>query len=347
MRGKDEAYRSVPLILEKYRKDISNSIRGEITDKNLFVYDMLRYCLGWGDTKGNQIEGEMGKSLRPSLCMFACECAGRSSESVLNAAASIELIHNFSLIHDEIQDLDETRHHRPTLWAVWGKPKALVAGDVLRVIADMAILDTNGSDSYKLLESMFMLTEACLEMIEGQYMDIYFESKPYINLDEYMEMISRKTGALIRCSLTIGALLGGMNKRDVLSFRKSGRALGYTFQIRDDILGIWGNADLTGKPVGADIRRKKKSLPILHAISESTGTSNKILLDIFAKDDIGDYEVETVLTIMDETRTYIYSQDLACEYRDKALEAVMDIPLDSIQRDSFSELVYFLAERKF
>ena len=345
--GNDMAYSSVPLILEKYRKDISDAIKGDVTDRNLFVYDMLRYCLGWGDTKGNPIEGEMGKSLRPSLCMFACECAGRSPESVLNAAASIELIHNFSLIHDEIQDLDETRHHRPTLWAVWGKPKALIAGDVLRVIADMAILDQNHFDNYKLLESMSMLTEACLEMIEGQYMDIHFESKPYIKLDEYMKMISRKTGALIRCSLTMGSLLGGMNKQDVSSFRESGQALGYTFQIRDDILGIWGDSELTGKPVGADIRRKKKSLPILHAITESSGASNKILLDIFAKDHIEDLEVETVLTIMDETRTYTYSQDLACEYRDRALDAVASTPLDSIQRDRFSELVYFLAQRRF
>ena len=130
-------------------------------------------------------------------------------------------------------------------------------------------------------------------------------------LDEYMSMISRKTGALIRCSLTIGSLLGGMSKEDVSSFRESGQALGYTFQIRDDILGIWGDSELTGKPVGADIRRKKKSLPILHAISESTGASNRTLLDIFTKDNIGDFDVETVLTIMDETKTYMYSQDLA------------------------------------
>ena len=347
MMGEDKTYGPVPLILEKYRNDISDAIKDEITDTKLFVYDMLRYCLGWGDVKGNPIEGEMGKSLRPSLCMFACECAGRSPERVLNAAASIELIHNFSLIHDEIQDLDETRHHRPTLWTVWGKPKALIAGDVLRVIADMAILDENQVDGYKSLEGMAMLTEACLEMIEGQYMDIYFESKPYIMLDEYMSMISRKTGALIRCSLSIGSLLGGMNKRGVSSFREAGQALGYTFQIRDDILGIWGDSELTGKPVGADIRRKKKSLPILHAISESTGVSNRTLLDIFTKDAIGEFDVETVLTIMDETKTYMYSQDLACEYRDNALDALRPTPLDSVQRDRFSELVYFLAQRKF
>ena len=102
MMGEDKTYGPVPLILEKYRNDISDAIKDEITDTKLFVYDMLRYCMGWGDVKGNPIEGEMGKSLRPSLCMFACECAGRSPKRVLNAAASIELIHNFSLIHDEI-----------------------------------------------------------------------------------------------------------------------------------------------------------------------------------------------------------------------------------------------------
>ena len=275
-----------PTILEKYRTRVENYLYTVSSVGDPRIGDAIKYHFGWLDQYGNSGSSMQGKGVRSSLCMFACECAGRSPEIVLNAAASIELIHNFSLVHDEIQDLDETRHHRPTLWAVWGKPKALIAGDVLRVLADMAILDENQVDSYKSLEAMSMLTEACLEMIEGQYMDIYFESRPYIMLDEYMSMISRKTGALIRCSLTIGSLLGGMSKEDVSSFRESGQALGYTFQIRDDILGIWGDSELTGKPVGADIRRKKKSLPILHAISESTGASNRTLLDIFTKDNI-------------------------------------------------------------
>ena len=173
-----------------------------------------RYCMGWSDKDGRPVNGVMGKSLRPSLCLFACEAVGGHMKNALPAAASLELIHNFSLIHDEIEDFDETRHHRPTLWALWGINKALVAGNVLRILADRSMemmRNDEGKDTERILKGVELLTEACLEMIEGQYMDISFEGRIDITLDQYMAMIARKTGALIRCSLHLGAVMGTEN----------------------------------------------------------------------------------------------------------------------------------------
>ena len=201
-------------MLVRYRDIIVTTLKERLSQDFLPVYDMLRYCMGWSDKDGNPVNGAMGKSLRPSLCLFACEAVGGQIRHALPAAASLELIHNFSLIHDEIEDFDETRHHRPTLWTLWGINKALVAGNVLRIVADRSMemmkID-EGKDAERVVKGVELLTEACLEMIEGQYMDISFEGRIDITLDQYMAMISRKTGALIRCSLQLGAAMGTEN----------------------------------------------------------------------------------------------------------------------------------------
>ena len=178
-------------MLVRYRDIIVSTLRERLSQDFLPVYDMLRYCMGWSDKDGNPVNGAMGKSLRPSLCLFACEAVGGQIRHALPAAASLELIHNFSLIHDEIEDFDETRHHRPTLWTLWGINKALVAGNVLRIVADrsMEMMKINeGKDAARVVKGVELLTEACLEMIEGQYMDISFEGRIDITLDQYMAM---------------------------------------------------------------------------------------------------------------------------------------------------------------
>ena len=341
------ASEEVPEVLTKYRELVDGSLKKCLSSDSLFVYDMLRYCMGWADNSGEPIQGTTGKALRPSLCLFACEAAGGRLRDAIPVASSIELIHNFSLVHDEIQDFDETRHHRPTLWAVWGIPRALVAGNVLRIIADISVEGLRTSNRAKPIESVSLLAQACLEMIEGQYMDISYEGRIDISLDQYMAMISRKTGALIRCSLQIGAELGNVEESVVNVFKESGRALGYTFQIRDDILGIWGSETITGKPVGADIRRKKNSLPVVHAMSECSETERKALLDVFSRKEMGDSEVELVLDIMESNHTLKFAQELADKYCENALDIMESAPLNNRTKKDFSELAYFLAQRKF
>ena len=306
--------------------------------------------MGWSDKDGNPVDGVMGKSLRPSLCLFACEAVGGHIRHALPAAASLELIHNFSLIHDEIEDFDETRHHRPTLWALWGINKALVAGNVLRILADrsMEMMQSDESrDAERVVKGVELLTEACLDMIEGQYMDISFEGRIDITLDQYLAMISRKTGALIRCSLELGAVMGTENLATLEILRKAGMSLGFVFQIRDDILGIWGEEESTGKPVGVDILRKKNSLPIVHAMDQADKKGRELLREIYSLDHLEDQEVKAVLKIMEEAGTRAYAQALAHEHEKKALNLFSQAMLpDSFQFD-FGVLARFLAVRQY
>ena len=300
----------LPGLFLRYRPEIGAALREALTPPEsskdaLAVYHMLRYYMGWADTEGNPIVATEGKYLRPTLCLFACQATGGSLEQAMPAAVALELIHNFSLIHDDIQDQDETRHHRKTLWALRGVPKALVAGNVLRVVADSSLeeLVRRGVDAETALGVASLLTEAYLEMIEGQYLDLSFEGQPDLGMQDYLDMIARKTGALIRCAFTMGALIGSGDSATANAFRASGKALGFIFQVRDDVLGVWGDEQATGKPVGADIRRKKNSFPVVHAMSQARGTEKKALLNIYKHDEVAENDVDRVLQIMEKTET--------------------------------------------
>ena len=338
----------LPDVFHRYKSTISSALRKSLDTENLAVYRMLRYSMGWSDVQGNPRVATEGKALRPTLCLFACEAAGGPVRKALPAAVSLELIHNFSLIHDDIQDRDETRHHRPTIWAVWGEPRALVAGNTLRAIADMSLwrLVDEGVTFHEALKIVALLTEAYLEMIEGQYLDISYEGRPDISIAEYLNMISKKTGALIRCALNLGALIGTRDDSTVRAFHDCGRSLGYVFQIRDDVLGIWGDEEATGKPVQADIRRKKNTLPIVYAMSQARGKDNQTLLDIYHGATVGDREVASVLDIMERVGAQEYAQNLAAEHHHQALEALSSVELAPEIRRNMEDLAQFLLVRR-
>ena len=264
------------------------------------------------------------------------------------AAAAMELIHNFSLIHDDIQDGDETRHHRKTLWAIWGIPKALVAGNVLRIVADSTLddLQSAGVPTGRALPVIEQLTQAYLEMIEGQYLDISFEGQSEVGLKQYLDMIARKTGALIRCSFTMGALIGSQDIGDANAFRESGRALGFLFQVRDDILGIWGEEESTGKPVGADIRRKKNAFPAVYAMSQAQGEDKRHLLGIYRKGELSDADVEDVLHIMDALKVREHAHALAVEEAEAAMDALAAVEMERRARREYENLLEFLLHRE-
>lgn len=331
----------------EYRGAIGASLRDALCG-SLPVYDMLRYYMGWADVNGEPRAATEGKYLRPTLCLFACDATGGALRQAMPAAVALELIHNFSLIHDDIQDKDETRHHRKTLWAVWGVPKALVAGNILRITADAALesLRAQGLERRRILPVVNQLTQAYLEMIEGQYLDISFEGQRDVGLNRYLDMIARKTGALIRCSFTIGALIGSDDPAAAAAFRESGKALGFIFQVRDDILGVWGDEASTGKPVGADIRRKKNSFPVVYAMSEAKGAAKRRLIEIYRKDEPGDADVADVLQILDGVNTRGYAHALAAEHGEIALNALSSVELGAQTLDAVEDLIEFLLVRE-
>ena len=341
--------RPVPLppMIDRYGESIQNALRSELSQSHSFVYDMLRYYMGWADETGAPISATTGKAVRPTLCLFGCEAVGGTVSQAIPAAVALEFIHNFSLVHDDIQDEDETRHGRKTIWAIWGKPKALVSGNVLRIVADSALhgLPSAGVDSSRAVIAADLLIESHLEMIEGQYLDIYFEGRQDIGMSDYRRMISRKTGALLRCSLNLGAAVGTDNAETVAAFRECGRALGYVFQIRDDVLGVWGEEDITGKPVGADIRRKKNSYPVVYAMENADESDSKQLSGIYEKKDLDETDVSSVLEIMERVGVQEQASTEVSGWADMAMEAIAPIELSPSARQEIEDFTHFLMVR--
>lgn len=312
-------------------------------------YGLLRYHLGWVDQFGKPAHTPVsqGKALRPTLCLFACEALAEDPTRALPAAAALELIHNFSLIHDDIQDQDVERRHQATAWSLWGVPKALVAGNALQSVGDSALLGVSDHDvpPETVLKVSQILTNSYLEMIQGQCLDLTFESSTTINTEEYLQMIAYKTGALIRSGLEIGALLATDDPDAFQAFSLFGSRLGRAFQIRDDFLGIWGDQAVTGKPAGNDIRRRKKSFPIVFALSRASGRSRDDLLRIFQQKALDDDDVYRVLAVLDEVGAQEESQSLTEDSAEEALEALEPVSLPTWARNEAESLVAFMSQR--
>ena len=338
----------LPAVFQRYQETIDSSLRERLSGGASPVYSMLRYAMGWSDANDVPVSAPQGKALRPTLCLLACEAVCGDFTPALPPAASLELIHNFSLVHDDIQDRDEYRRHRPTLWKVWGEPRALTAGNVLRIVADASVRSLRGHSPAiaDVIAADEIITRASLEMIEGQHLDVAFEGRSDIGMENYLDMISRKTGALIRTPMHVGAIMGGGDRAAIDAFRECGRSLGYVFQIRDDVLGIWSEEKTTGKPVGADIRRKKNSLPIVHAMSQAGRARKRTLERIYSQETVGDADVDAVLDIMDGLGTQAFANALAADHCERALERIADTGMTPRARADIEEIASFLLIRQ-
>jgi geranylgeranyl diphosphate synthase type I len=315
------------------------------------LYRMLQYHMGWANGDGDllSVPVSQGKALRPTLCLFACEALSEDWTRALPAAAALELIHNFSLIHDDIQDGDLERRHRPTVWSLWGQPQALVAGNAMRTLGDITVLRLveRGVTEEKALRTSLILTRSYIHMTKGQCLDLALEDSLDIKLEDYLTMVSFKTGALIQCGLEMGALIASGDENVVTAFANCGSSLGRAFQIRDDMLGIWGNEAATGKAVGNDIRRKKKSFPIVYALENASDTARQKLVEVYSKEELDEQDVQDVLTVLNELGVADYAQEMSRQKADLALEEVNRVTMPPWARQEIAELVEFLAARQY
>ncbi len=340
---------ALPGFFGRYDEFVSRSLKlafpqSEMND----LYNMLQYHMGWVDKEGTLSDSSKGKALRPVLCLLACQSVGGAIEQALPAAAALEFIHNFSLIHDDIQDGDKERRGRPTLWWIWGQPKALVSGNALKILADKASwgLLQEGVSCSKAIEASQILVQSYMEMIEGQYLDISYEKSLDITVNDYILLISLKTGALIRCAMELGAFIGSDEPKMRQAFRECGELLGATFQIRDDYLGIWGEEEVTGKAVGADILRKKKSFPVVYALENAKGKDRDRLLDIYSKNALDGSDVESVLEIMENVGAREHSEKLAQDRCKQAMQVIEEAQLPPQAQREFNDLADFMLARK-
>jgi len=339
----------LPSVFTRYKDKIDQELRSILADLNSPMYDMLRYQLGWIDADGDPVSGPSGKALRPTLCLLSSEAISGEFENSLPAAAAIEFVHNFSLIHDDVQDDDRERRGRPSVWAIWGKPQAINAGTAMRVLASLNMLRLleKGIPAEKLLQAQKILDETCMHLIQGQYFDISFESRVDVSVSEYLWMAKEKTAALIACAFELGAMLVTDDQETIKAFRNCGLNIGLAFQIRDDYLGIWGDQDKLGKPVGGDIRRKKKSFPIAYAWEQADSRSKTVLTDIYQLETIDDIGCENVMSVLGVLCVKEQTQVLVNTYSDRARAELDKVNSHLLNIDYFEEIFNFLTKREY
>ena len=309
---------------------------------------MIRYHLGWEDAEGRPQDAS-GKGLRPALCLLACEAAGGDWQRALPAAAAVELVHNFSLIHDDIQDRDEERHHRPTVWSIWGEAQAINAGDALLALARPLVLRLADERVLQatVIEAARVLDESTLEMVAGQTLDIAFEDKSDVEVPAYFQMVRQKSGALFDCSLRLGVLAAAADWELAERLGMVGRTLGTAFQIIDDMLGVWGDQSKTGKAAGADVYRRKKSLPIVYALSEGNEEVRDGMRAIYEKPALCAEDVAQVGHYLDEVGARDYCERQAVELKESAIEELRRLDLLPGPCEEIIQMAEFLLEREF
>jgi len=229
-------------------------------------HEMLTYHMGWtGEGAGPEATGKRIRPLMVLLCAAAC---GADWRSALPAAAAVELVHNFSLVHDDIQDNSDKRRGRTTTWVKWGAPMAINVGDALFVMSNQAIIDLKENyPAEVVVKAAEILHNTCLELTRGQFLDMSYEKTNELTAEDYWPMVSGKTAALLSACCHIGSLLGGADESKQDAYRSFGHYLGLAFQVEDDILGIWGDEAITGKSAANDLIEGKKSLPVLAGLS--------------------------------------------------------------------------------
>lgn len=306
------------------------------------LYEMVRYHLGLDG--GSR---DTGKRLRPLLGLLAYTSLTGDHHRALPGAAAVELGHNFSLVHDDIEDRDLERRHRATVWAIYGIPQAINAGDTLFVLSRLALhrLTELGFSDAKVLALMRLYDETCLALCEGQFLDIWAsEHADAMSVDLYLEMVGKKTAALIAASVQAGAMLATDDAAVIDAFRAFGWSLGIAFQVNDDLLGIWGAEQATGKEP-SDIAKHKKTLPLLYALEHGSAEDRDRLLELYRGADTSAEGLAEARAILERSGALEYTRGEARRFRDEAVAALdelerrADLKVDGEARARLREIV--------
>lgn len=301
---------------------------------------MLAYHMGW-ESEGAGPEAR-GKRIRPLMVLLCTAAAGGEWEDALPAAAAVELVHNFSLIHDDIEDNSLLRHGRPTLWSLWGVAQAINTGDAMFTLAQLALLRLEETGSAQIaIRASRLLQETCLLLTQGQYLDITYEGRGDLTLEAYWPMVSGKTAALLSACMGLGALVAGAQPQALEAYRQFGRSLGLAFQAQDDLLGIWGNAALTGKSSDSDLLSGKKSLPVLYGLSLDGPFAARWKQGPIRMEEVGDTAAQLEL---EGARTF--TQDTASRLTQESLDALKATDPKGAAGDALHELALYLLSRK-
>ncbi len=310
------------------------------------LFRMMRYHMGWANADLEREDAPRGKRLRPLFCLLACEASDGDWQQAVPAAAAVELSHNFSLIHDDIEDNSAERRHRPTVWSLWGLAQGVNTGDALWAMANLAVqrLSDRGAPAESVLDVVRTLNHAVLELCTGQYLDLHYQTLPKVTVSDYERMIRGKTGALLSAALSAGAILGGATAEAVQQYGAFGMELGLAFQITDDVLGIWGDPQVTGKSAASDILTRKKTFPVLHALAWEETRGSTEMHDLYARPLTPD-DVPAVLCSLALAEAREAAQDRAREHLGRALVHLGATHGSGAAHDALRHLACSVAER--
>ena len=315
----------------------SAAVSADILDE---FYGQIEYHHGWRASDLQPTPWHPGKLIRPTLLLLACEVAagqsgkrgqsdGEQQEAIqraIPAALAVELVHNFSLVHDDIEDGDEERHHQPTLWKLWGVPLAINTGDGIFALARLQLshLRARGVPAETVIELSARLDATCIELCEGQHLDMRFEGRQDVTVAMYLDMIGRKTAALMDCTARMGSLIGAPENQALsVQLGAFGRALGIGFQLRDDMLGIW-SAQALGKTEAGDLRHKKMSLPVISALEDAAPADQRTLARIYGqRGPASEAQIATLLAILERSGARERTRTMLREQCDQA-RALLD-----------------------
>ncbi len=304
------------------------------------MYHMMAYHLGWeGQGAGPRARG---KRIRPLLLLLTTQAAGGNWQQALPAAASVELLHNFSLIHDDIQDNSPLRRGRPTVWKKWGTAQAINAGDAMYTLAYAAMLDLQRTCSPQTtLQAAGILHRTCTQLTQGQHLDMAYETRPTITEQEYWAMIEGKTASLLAACTELGALIAGANPFRRAAFSEFGRNLGLAFQVLDDLLGIWGDSALTGKSAESDLVAGKKSIPILFGLQQNRAFARR-----WRQGPIPAGEVQSLAARLEEEGAREYTRQKADALTAQALQSLAAANPQGEAGQALVELANMLLKRQ-
>ncbi len=341
---------TVPDVMTRARDLVAPAMRRSVDLLNPELRNIAAYHLGWVDALGRSTGSDGGKGLRPALAVLSAEAAGAEGRFGVPGAVAIELVHNYSLIHDDVMDVDRERRHRPTVWAVFGVAKAIIVGDALAALAQQVVLDPSilVGDGLALEghQAALLLADATAKMIAGQSQDMAFEDREHVSFDECLAMEAGKTGALLGCAAAIGAVLVGAPAATVRALDQFGVELGISFQAVDDLLGIWGDSKTTGKPSWSDLRQHKKSLPVTAALSSGERGVDE-LLELLATDQLSEAQIERCAELVERLGGRDATNDLADSRLRAALAALDGAEIPDDARRQFVEIAHFVVERQF
>ena len=304
--------RSAAEVLAWSRGLVAPGLREAVERLAPSVRHVAGYHFGWWDAVGGPIDAPAGKGIRPALALVCARAVGAPAEVAVPAAVAVELVHNFSLLHDDVMDGDETRRHRPTAWRVFGVGSAILAGDALLTLA-MDVVSApagatgagggagpDGSPGGPGAQLLQTLSRTVQELIDGQMADLSFEARPDVSLGECLDMAAHKTGALLRAACRLGAQAGGGRPEEVGALTSYGADLGLAFQVADDLQGIWGDPARTGKADYSDLRNRKKSLPVVAALESGTAAGAELRAWFCASGEPGAADVGRVAALVEQ-----------------------------------------------